>query len=81
MEGAKPLETINQWSKATADQLSQEKVYQRIYDKSLGIYNSSDQIAYLTIYGDFVYNFWQDKNHERGIWRRAKKASYVSGTP
>ena len=28
-----------------------------------------------------VYNFWQDSDHVRGIWRRTTTASYESGQP
>lgn len=31
--------------------------------------------------GGFIDNFWQDKEHVRGIWRRTDKASYLAGTP
>ena len=81
VDGVKPLETVKQWSKATMDKFSQEKVYQNIYSKSLEIFNSVDRIAYPNIYGDYIYNNWQDKDHERGIWRRATKSSYMSGNP
>ncbi len=31
--------------------------------------------------GQLVYNFWQDAEHERGIWRRTTLASYRTGAP
>ncbi len=31
--------------------------------------------------GGFIDNFWQDKDHVRGIWRRTDKASYLAGAP
>jgi len=81
IEGKQSLEFVNAQNKATLEKLSKEKDYQSIYNKSLEIYNSNDRIAYPTIYGDYVYNTWQDKDHERGIWRRATKASHLSGSP
>ncbi len=79
VDGEKALEFVQSQSKVTFDKLSAEKDYQDIYDKSLGIYNSSERIAYPTIHGNYVYNFWKDKDHERGIWRRCLLTNYTSG--
>ncbi len=76
VEGSKALEFVQAQNKATFDKLSLEKDYQSIYDKSLEIYNSDERIAYPDIKGDYVYNFWQDKEHVRGIWRRCLLADY-----
>lgn len=81
VDGQKALEFVNSQNKATVDELSAEKDYQEIYDKSLAIYNSTERIAYPSIKGNYVYNFWKDKDHVRGIWRRSSLDSYKSGTP
>lgn len=81
VDGKKALEFVNQQNKATVDKLSQQKEYQSIFTKTLAIYNSTDRIVYPTILGEHIYNFWQDKDHARGIWRRTPKASYLSGNP
>ena len=77
----KSMAFVNEHNAATFETLSKHKAYQPIYDKSLSIYNSTERIVYPTLLGDYVYNFWQDKEHVRGIWRRATKASYLSGKP
>jgi prolyl oligopeptidase len=81
VEGDRALDFVKKQNKITEDRLSTHKVYQEIYSKSLEIYNSPDKIAYPTVNGDFIYNFWQDKEHVRGIWRKASKQSYESGSP
>jgi prolyl oligopeptidase len=81
VNGEKALEFVNQKNKATVDKLSVQKEYQKIYDKSLEIYNSNDRIVYPSVYDQYVYNFWQDKEHVRGIWRRTTKADYLKGNP
>ncbi len=43
--------------------------------------NSTDRIAEPSLYGNFVYNFWQDEKHKRGIWRRTTMESYLNDTP
>ena len=79
VDGEKSLEFVNKLNDATVEKLSKEKDYKPIYDKSLEIYNSSDKIAYPSIQGNYVYNFWKDKNHERGIWRRCLLSDYKKG--
>ena len=81
VDGQKALEFVNSHSKATFEKLSKEKDYQDIYNKSIERYNSTERIAYPTIHGDYVYNFWKDKDHVRGIWRRCSLENYKSGNP
>lgn len=81
VDGKEALEFVEVQNQITLEKLSKEKDYQPIYDKSLEIYNSSERIAYPTIRGNYVYNFWKDKDHARGIWRRTLKSDYISGNP
>ena len=81
IDGEKSLEFVKKQNKITQDKLSSIAEYQAIYDKSLEIYNSKDRIAYPSTYGEFVYNFWKDKDHVRGIWRRSPKKEYINGNP
>ncbi len=34
-----------------------------------------------SMHGPWVYNFWQDADHVRGIWRRARRDSYRDPSP
>jgi prolyl oligopeptidase len=81
VDGQKALEFVNAQNKTTVAELSAEKDYQDIYDKSLAISNSTDRIAYPSIRGNYVYNFWKDKDHVRGIWRRSTVDDYRKGNP
>ena len=81
VDGQKALEFVNTQNKATVEELSTTKYYQNIYDKSLEIYNSTERIAYPSIRGNYVYNFWKDKDHVRGIWRRSPLEDYKNGNP
>ena len=78
IDSKKSLEFVNTQNKITQDKLSSNAEYQAIYDKSLEIYNSTYRIAFPSIIGNHIYNFWQDKEHARGIWRRTTKESYLS---
>jgi prolyl oligopeptidase len=60
-----------------------EKVpeFDPIRSRILEIYDSKDRIPYVGIRGDHLYNFWQDAEHERGIWRRTTLAEYRKAEP
>jgi prolyl oligopeptidase len=45
------------------------------------ILNSDAKIPYVTVRNGWWYNFWQDASHERGLWRRCTRASYIAGKP
>ncbi len=81
VDGKKALDFVEAQNKSTLNVLMQQKDYQDIYSKSLAVINATDRIAFPTIYGNYIYNFWQDKEHVRGIWRRTTKESYASVNP
>ena len=49
-----------------------------LYNRILSILDSKDKIPYISKYGNYYYNFWQDENHKRGIYRRTSYESYIS---
>lgn len=79
VDGQKALAFVEEQNKISFEKLSRLKDYQAIYDKSLAIYNSTDRIAMPTLRGKYVYNFWKDKDHVRGIWRRCLLSEYTQG--
>ncbi len=81
VENEKALSWVEDWNEKTLDVLTSQPAYQRMYEKDLEIYNSTDRIADPAIYRNYIYNFWQDQEHERGIWRRTKMESYLGKNP
>ncbi|HET6362640.1 MAG TPA: prolyl oligopeptidase family serine peptidase [Gemmatimonadota bacterium] len=81
VEGARAMAWVHEQNEATLAALRGHAVYDSIYRESLGILESQDKIDYPTLRGGWIYNFWQDAEHERGIWRRAKLDSYLSSEP
>lgn len=81
VDAEKSLEWVEKWNEKTLNVLTSQTNYSNIYEKNLEIYNSTDRIAAPSIYGDKIYNFWQDKKHERGVWRRTTMENYLSANP
>ena len=81
VEGERALDWVEDQNAATLAALAGSAVYDSIYRASLEILNSQDKIDYPRIMGDRIYNFWQDADHERGIWRRTGWESYLTEDP
>ena len=76
IEGEKPLKWVNAHNDTSTTILKRHPEFNEINKKILEILNSKDRIAYPSIKGDYVYNFWQDDTNKRGIWRRTQFLLY-----
>ncbi len=47
----------------------------------LTILDSDARIPFVTKRGDYYYNFWRDKQNERGLWRRTSLDEYRKPSP
>ena len=47
----------------------------------LEVLDSTDKIPGVVQRGEYLYNFWTDADHERGLWRRTTWESYRSAEP
>jgi prolyl oligopeptidase len=81
VEGEKALQWVQERSAADTAELESTPEFPVIHEKLLEIYNSADKIPFPGISGDWVYNFWQDAEHVRGIWRRTTLEDYPNKTP
>lgn len=61
--------------------LERDPHFAQLYAEALAVAQSNDRIPFARFIGGQVYNFWQDSEHVRGIWRRTTLASYRSASP
>ncbi|MBP7461112.1 MAG: S9 family peptidase [Candidatus Delongbacteria bacterium] len=81
VEDSAALEWVKARNRTTVDQLQQYSEFSAIKDEILDVINSKDRIAFPSIRGRYVYNFWQDSLHERGVYRRALLEEYFKSDP
>lgn len=81
VEGERALDWVEQHNERTLEELRASPVYEPIFERTREILDSEDRIAFPSILGDRLYNFWQDAEHPRGLWRRTTWQSYLSGAP
>jgi prolyl oligopeptidase len=79
--GAKPMAWVHAHNAKTQAVLEADPRYQQYYDEALAIAQAEDRIPSGSFIGGKIYNFWQDANHVRGIWRRTSIEDYASGHP
>ncbi len=77
----KALAWVEQHNQRSTAVLQADPRYQRYYEQALAIAEAKDRIPVGEFIGGEIYNFWQDADHVRGIWRRTSLANYASGKP
>ena len=81
VEGEKALEWVKAKNSATVAELQKHPEFQNINKRILDVLNSRERIPYPDLYGDYVYNFWQDEKNPRGLWRRTLFSDYFKTAP
>lgn len=81
VHGEKPLEWVKTKNEATLAVLKAQPGFDQTYAKALEVLDSEARIPYVQFHGKYVYNFWKDKNNERGLWRRTTIAEYQKPAP
>lgn len=80
-QGARALEWVRGQNAATLRTLKSDAGYAEAQADAEAILNAADRIPQATIAGGQVYNLWQDRAHERGLWRRATLDEYKESAP
>jgi len=80
IRGKKQLAWVREQNERTLNQLSRNPRYQQYYDSALAIRRAGRLIPGVSgnSHDGWVYDLLQDDKHGRGLWRRAKLASYLS---
>ncbi len=81
IEGDRAMDWVLEQNGLTRAELGAFPGYQRLYDNTLEILTSTDRIAYPSIRGDMLFNFWTDSDNPRGVYRRTTWESYLSANP
>ena len=68
--GEEALAWVREQNAAAEAELAQTPEFQELEAELLAIYDSDERIPGVSKMGEYYYNFWRDKDNERGIWRR-----------
>ena len=81
VEGERALGWAVERSDATLKEFEALPAFGELEAAALDVLASSDRIVYPSLQGDYIYNYWTDADHPRGIYRRTSWDSYLSGDP
>ncbi|HET6632132.1 MAG TPA: prolyl oligopeptidase family serine peptidase [Rhodanobacteraceae bacterium] len=81
VHGAKALKWVDRENARTKAEFASSDAFRRDRQQILEVLNSEARIPYVRKMGEYYYNFWKDKNHPRGIWRRTTLAEYRKDHP
>jgi prolyl oligopeptidase len=81
VDGAAALAWVEGQNARSLGEIEADPRYAGLQAAALAIIAAEDRIAYPAFVGGALGNFWQDRGHVRGIWRRTSLASYRSPEP
>jgi prolyl oligopeptidase len=81
VHGAKPLEWVRDENAKSLGPLKSDPRYQKNYDSILRVLDATDRIPMGSLRHGHVYNFWQDAENPKGLWRRTTIADYQTAQP
>ncbi len=79
--GESALDWVRQHNAVTEGQLTDNERFDRLQSDVREILDTDARIPYVRRRGEFLYNFWRDSTHVRGLWRRTTFDQYVTDDP
>jgi prolyl oligopeptidase len=77
----KAMDWVNAHNAKAQAVLEADPRYARYFDEALALAQAKDRIPFGRFLHGQVYNFWQDADHVRGIFRRTSLAGYETESP
>ncbi len=81
VHGTKPLDWVKEQNARSLGLLKSDQHYQKNYDSILQVMDATDRIPMGSLRHGHVYNFWQDAENPKGLWRRTTIADYQTPAP
>lgn len=81
IESDRALSWVNERNRHSLARLQEDYRYEPLRHAAIENYTAEDRIPYATTQGGRVHNFWQDRQHIKGIWRTTTLESYTGDAP
>ena len=81
IEGQKQLDSVKGVNAKSEAEIAATSAFKQLESDIRAILDSDAKIPGVQKIGDYYYNFWKDKQHERGVWRRTTLAEYRKAQP
>ncbi|MEE1815787.1 prolyl oligopeptidase family serine peptidase [Streptomyces sp. SP18ES09] len=81
VSGEAALTWVAERNAETAEALAADAGFAPLKARVREVLDASDRIPYTVRRGAFLYNFWRDADHVRGVWRRTTLEQYRKDAP
>lgn len=81
VDSERALAWVREQNARTGKALETAPQFEAIRSRLLAVYDSNERIPHVTQRGEYLYNFWRDAHHVRGLWRRTTPAEYRKAAP
>jgi len=81
VEGARAMQWVHEQNAVSQPQLEGKPGFKALQDRLVRVLTSRERIPMVSKRGKWLYNFWQDGDHPRGILRRTTLAEYRNSAP
>ena len=78
--GDDAMEWVRRHNEPTLAELGGER-FEQMRAEALQILDTDARIPYVRRRGEYLYNFWRDADHPRGLWRRTTLEDYRTDDP
>jgi prolyl oligopeptidase len=79
--GTEALDWVRQRNAVTLAEMSGRPAFETMKSQFRQVLDADDRIPFVRRRGEYLYNFWQDGTHPRGLWRRTTLEDYRKPDP
>ncbi|MDT5184418.1 MAG: prolyl oligopeptidase [Mycobacterium sp.] len=80
VDGDEALDWVERHNGPTLARLSGER-FEQMRAEALDVFDADTRIPGVERCGEYLYNFWRDAGHPRGVWRRTTLQEYRKDSP
>ena len=81
VHGKRAMKWVHEQDARTVARYASDEAFSKLQSRILEVYDSDARIPRVNHRGKYLYNFWRDKQHPRGLWRRTTLGEYRKEHP
>ncbi len=81
IDSKESMQWVKETNKTTQGKLANTALYKELYQQALTALNGKSRLPIVSQNGKWLYNFWQDAEHPRGIYRKTTLKQFKKDKP
>ncbi|GAA4810180.1 prolyl oligopeptidase [Marinicella pacifica] len=77
IDSTRAMDWVKDHNRTTAEDYKSKPIYDELYQQALTTLNNQSRIPEVSRQGDWLYNYWKDDAHPRGLYRRARVDNFI----